>query len=69
MLALCAAVVGLIAWRSSPKTTAPALAAGAVLLTFFLCHAQAFINYFYLCQYLLLFGAATGAPRACALKA
>jgi hypothetical protein len=57
MLTVCAAVVGLISWRSSPKTANPALAAGAVLLTFFLCHAQAFVNYFYLCQYLLLFGA------------
>ena len=56
----------LIAWISGrgPKAgAATALGLGAALLTFCLFHTQAFLNYFYLVQYLLLLGAVGSLPR------
>ncbi len=57
------AVAGLatawITWRTPQKSTAAALWMGAALLTFCLLHKQGFYNYFYLCEYLLLLGAAS----------
>jgi hypothetical protein len=58
MVGLMAVGIGWVVWRTPAKGTASALWAGTALLVFLLFHKQAFCNYFYLCDYLLLLGIA-----------
>jgi len=60
-LGLAAVVIVAIVWRA-PRN-AVGYTTGAVLLTFFLCHTQAYCNYYVLCQYFFLFGVAAYEPR------
>jgi hypothetical protein len=52
--------VGLVTWRTPGGAGAPPGPMGTALLIFCLFHSQAFFNYFYLCQYLLLLGLVDG---------
>jgi hypothetical protein len=54
--AVAGVAIAWITWRTPPKGTATALWMGTALLTFCLLHKQGFFNYFYLCEYLCLFG-------------
>jgi hypothetical protein len=56
MTTLAAVVIGWLTWRTPAKSAGAGLWLGTALLTFCLCHVQAYFNYFYLCQYLLLLG-------------
>ena len=47
---------GLVTWRTPSRGPSPAPWMGTSLLIFCLFFSQAFLNYFYLCQYLLLMG-------------
>jgi hypothetical protein len=58
LLGFAALVIAWITWRTSRGGTACALWMATALLTFCLCHSQAFFNYFYLCEYLFLLGIA-----------
>jgi len=58
LLALTILLIGWIAWRTPSTGPGPAPWLAASLMVFCLFHSQAFINYFYLCQYLMLFGLA-----------
>jgi hypothetical protein len=68
MTGLAVVVIGWLTWRTPMKGAGAGLWLGTALLTFCLCHVQAYYNYFYLCQYLLLLGLAglgTGPPGRC----
>jgi hypothetical protein len=54
--ALTVLAVGGLACRTPARAPGPAPWLAAALLVFCLCHTQAFINYYYLVQYLMLFG-------------
>jgi hypothetical protein len=56
MASAAIAVIGLVTWRAPVKGPSPAPWMAASLLTFCLFHSQAFVNYYYLCQYLMLLG-------------
>ncbi len=58
LLGTALALIGALVWRTPGTGRSPAPWLAATLLVFFLFHNQAFINYFYLCQYLMLFGLA-----------
>jgi len=49
-------LIGLVAWRTPSGRTSPAPWMATSLLIFCLFFSQAFLNYFYLCQYLMLLG-------------
>jgi hypothetical protein len=49
-------LLGLVAWRTPARGQSPAPWMATSLLIFCLFFSQAFINYFYLCQFLLLLG-------------
>jgi hypothetical protein len=53
-----AAVVILFIARFTPRGAAAAIGIGAALLAFCVFHTQGYLNYFFLVQYLWLFGAA-----------
>jgi hypothetical protein len=54
--AVAVALIGVIAWRTPSRGVTPAPWMAASLLVFCLFHNQAFPNYFYLCEYLMLLG-------------
>jgi hypothetical protein len=56
MTGLAVVVIGWLTWRTPAKGAGAGLWLGTALLTFCLLHTQAYFNYFYLCQYLLLLG-------------
>ncbi len=49
-------LIGLIAWRTPTAAFAAAPWMAASLVVFCLFFSQAFLNYYYLCEYLLLLG-------------
>jgi hypothetical protein len=69
MAGVAALAVGWVSWRVPEKGSGAALWLGAALLAFCLCFVKGYYNYFYLCEYLLLLGAAAltaGAGQAAA---
>ncbi len=56
MACWAALLIGLIAWRTPTRGGSPAPWMAASLLVFCLFFSQAFLNYYYLCEYLLLLG-------------
>jgi hypothetical protein len=59
---LAVVLIALFSYRSMRDPTNVALGLGTVLLTFCLCHTQGYFNYFYLTQYLWLFGFVSNLP-------
>jgi hypothetical protein len=64
LLVTAVALIGWVSWRTRGDRDAPAGPMGAALLLFCLFHSQAFLNYFYLCEYLFLWGMLKWAPTA-----
>jgi hypothetical protein len=58
-----ALLIGWVAWKTPRDGAEAAWWTGTALLIFFLFHAQGFINYYYLCEYLMLLGIAALAPE------
>jgi hypothetical protein len=57
-LAAAVALIGWLTWRTPAQGPLPAPRLAAALLVFCLFYSQAFFNYFYLVQYLMLLGLA-----------
>jgi hypothetical protein len=58
MLAAALVLIGLLAWRAPSRGRLPAVWMATSLIIFCLFFTQAFINYYYLCAYLMLLGLA-----------